>query len=79
MRTNAVIGGGTLIPPWLVLEEEVEELFEVVLTVFVIKVDEKRDGCQAEQFDLAALAVDLQVSDQSVLGCDFMVALEVVD
>ena len=70
--------GGTLTSLGLVLQEKIQELFEVILTVLIIEVHQKRDGGQTEQFYFAALAVYLQVADQSVLGSYLMVALEVV-
>lgn len=45
--------------PWIMLGEKGEELFHIVLAVFVIEVDDEGDGSESEYFHLFGLAINL--------------------
>jgi hypothetical protein len=64
---------------WLVSQKEVQKLLEVILAVLIIEVYEEGDGSKTKQLDLPTFTVDLEITDEPILGGDLVMALEVVD
>ena len=54
-------------------------MFEVVLAVLVIEIEDEGDGGDAEDLNFFGFAVDLQVLDELVFGGELVVELEMVD
>lgn len=59
--------------------KEAQKLFQVILAVFIIKVDYKSDRSDIEDLNFLGLAVNLQILDQLVFGTDLFIEFEVID
>jgi hypothetical protein len=65
--------------PWIMFREKGQKLFHIVFAVLVIKVDDESDWSDCENLHFFGFAVNLQVSNEIVLGRYFFIELKVVD
>ena len=65
--------------PWIMFREKGQKLFHIVFTVLVIKVDDESDWGDCENLHFFCFTVNLQVSNEIVLGGYFFIELKVVD